>query len=57
MLINMAMSADIAFCRVMSRAAEALNGDSRIKRSWRRIVGKSSRNDKLREKGGIELQP
>jgi len=55
-LINMAMSADLAFCRVLSCAAKAINVDSWIKRNWRRMIRKSGNKDDIREKGDIELQ-
>jgi len=55
-LINMAMSADLAFCRVLSYAAKALNMDSWVKRNWRRMVRKGGNKDSVQEKGDIELQ-
>lgn len=56
LLINVAMSADLAFCRLLSHAAKALNMDSWVKRNWRRMVRKGSHKDSIQEKEDIELQ-
>jgi hypothetical protein len=55
-LINMAMSADMAFCGLLNRAAKWLNMDSWVKRNWRRMVRKNNRKDSVQKKGNIELQ-
>ena len=55
-LINMAMSADLAFCRLLSRTAKSLNMDSWVKRNWRRMIRKGSNKQSIQEKGDIELQ-
>lgn len=54
-LINIAMSADIAFCRILNHVAKALNMDSWIKRNWRKLSRKNSHKDDIQEKRGIEL--
>ena len=54
-LINMAMSADLAVCRFLSNATKALNMDSWIKRNWRRIARKNSHQGNIREERDIEL--
>ncbi|MHC4205620.1 MAG: GNAT family N-acetyltransferase [Planctomycetota bacterium] len=55
-LINMAMSADLAFCKLLNHAAKWLNMDSWVKRNWRRMVRKNNRKDGIQKKGDIELQ-
>ena len=55
-LINMAMSADLAFCRLLNRAAKSLNMDSWVKRNWRRMIRKGGNKQSIQEKGDIELQ-
>ena len=54
-LINMAMSADLAFCGLLNHAAKWLNMDSWIKRNWRRMVRKSSNKNNVQKKGNTEL--
>jgi hypothetical protein len=54
-LINMAMSADMAFCGLLNRAAKWLNMDSWVKRNWRRMVRKNNRKDSVQKKGNVEL--
>jgi CelD/BcsL family acetyltransferase involved in cellulose biosynthesis len=45
LLVNMAMSADMAFCEVLRRATARLQLDSWVKRRWRRMVGASGAKD------------
>jgi hypothetical protein len=52
----MAMSADMAFCGLLNRAAKWLNMDSWVKRNWRRMVRKNNRKDSVQKKENIELQ-
>ena len=54
-LINMAMSVNLACNVLLSRATIWLNLDSWNKRNWRRMVCKNNHNDSTQEKGNIEL--
>ena len=46
-LINMAMSANLACCVLLNRAIKWLNMDYWIKRNWRRMVCKNSHKDSI----------
>jgi len=54
-LINMAMSVNLACYVLLSRAMRWLNWDSWVKRNWRRMVCKNNHKDSTQEKGNIEL--
>jgi hypothetical protein len=54
-LVNMAMSANMACYVLLSRAAKWLNMDSWIKRNWRRMVHKSNHKDSTKKKENVEL--
>ena len=54
-LINIAMSANLACCVLLNRATKWLNMDSWIKRNWRRMVCKNSHKGSTQEKGNTEL--
>lgn len=54
-LINMAMSVNLAVCRFLSNAAMAFNMDSWIKRNWRKMVRKNSHKDNIQEERDVEL--
>ncbi len=44
-LVNLAMSANLAFCQVLRRAATYVHFDSSIKRRWRRMARKSGQTE------------
>ena len=54
-LINIAMSANLACCVFLNRAAKCLKMDSWIKRNWRRIARKNCHKDSIQQKGNIEF--
>ena len=54
-IINMAMSVNLACCVILTRAIKWLKLDSWIKRNWRRMVCKEGRKNSTQEKENIEL--
>jgi CelD/BcsL family acetyltransferase involved in cellulose biosynthesis len=54
-LVNMAMSANMACYVLLNRAAKWLKMDSWIKRNWRRVVRKSNHKDSIKKKENVEL--
>jgi len=54
-LINIAMSANLACCALLKSATKRLNMDSWIKRNWRRMVCKNGHKGSTQEKGNVKL--
>jgi hypothetical protein len=54
-LINMAMSANLACCIILRRVAECLNFDLWLKRNWRRKINKNRRTDNAQKRSNVEF--
>ena len=54
-LINIAMSANLACCILLKRATKCLNLDSWLKRNWRRKINTNRRTDNVQKRSNVEF--